>query len=157
MTTTFDTWAIAQHLRTTVTATGAQLHAVDSFDAEAPWLAGGWNRLQLLGHLIDSAVNNLQRFVRLQWTHVHDLPGYVPDEQVAAGHYDAAAWWRLIALWQALNHQVAHVIEHLDPATLGHAWHVDGERHLLIELIRDYVAHLEHHVGQLVAERGQAA
>ena len=31
---------------------------------DTPWRPGGWTRKQIMGHLLDSAANNRQRFVR---------------------------------------------------------------------------------------------
>src|SRR5262245_66441164 len=43
---------------------------------------GKWSKKETLGHLIDSAANNHQRFVRLQLSPHIDLPGYDGDEEV---------------------------------------------------------------------------
>jgi hypothetical protein len=43
-----------------------------------------WTRKQLLGHLIDSASNNYQRFVRLQQGNLVGFPGYDQEFWVAA-------------------------------------------------------------------------
>jgi hypothetical protein len=56
----------------------------------------GWSRKQILGHLIDSAGNNHQRFVRGQFQDEMSFPRYAQDDWVAAR--DAASgpgtsWW----------------------------------------------------------------
>jgi len=45
--------------------------------------AGKWSKQEILGHLIDSATNNHQRFVRMQIDNNITLPKYKQDEWVA--------------------------------------------------------------------------
>jgi hypothetical protein len=49
---------------------------ISETDAAAPAIAGGWSRKEILGHLIDSASNNHQRFVRAQLQDELRWPGY---------------------------------------------------------------------------------
>jgi hypothetical protein len=55
---------IADSLTATIEQALPVLKAVREEDAAKPALAGGWSRKQVVGHLIDSASNNHQRFVR---------------------------------------------------------------------------------------------
>jgi hypothetical protein len=112
---------------------------------------GKWSKKEILGHLIDSAANNHQRFVRLQLSPRLDLPGYDGDEWVRVQQYRNRAWSEIIDLWQMYNTQLAEVIRHVDPKTLGHVWHTPDGKNLALEfLIRDYVVHLHHHLDQIV-------
>ena len=42
-----------------------------------------WSKKEILGHLIDSAANNHQRFIRLQLAREIGLPGYEQDNWYA--------------------------------------------------------------------------
>lgn len=108
-----------------------------------------WSKKEILGHLIDSAANNHQRFVRLQLEQEIGLPGYEQDGWVRVNKYQDTPWTDLIALWTAYNRHLATVIESLDPAALGHVWHSpDGD--VTLEFIAtDYVRHLKHHLLQI--------
>jgi len=149
--TPLDNLRFGHELRELVTATAAELTAIEPADATRTWLRGGWNRVQLLGHLVDSALNTIQRVVRLQAGDVADLPPYDQAAWVRHQHHRDAHWWRLIALWNALNQHVAHLIEHLPSEALTHRWQNGPGAATLEFLIQDYREHLEHHLAQLTA------
>lgn len=108
-----------------------------------------WSKKEILGHLIDSAANNHQRFVRLQLQPDLTLPGYEQDGWVRLGQYQRTPWTSIVALWAAYNRHLAHVIESLDPSALGHVWHsADGDVTLEF-LATDYVEHMKHHLEQI--------
>ena len=108
-----------------------------------------WSRKEILGHLIDSAANNHQRFMRLQLQAEISLPGYDQDDWVRLNRYQQRTWNEIVTLWSAYNRHLASVIESLDDSALGHVWHSpDGD--VTLEFIaNDYVRHLEHHLAQI--------
>ncbi|MFZ1081624.1 MAG: DinB family protein [Candidatus Kryptoniota bacterium] len=106
-----------------------------------------WTRKQTLGHLIDSAANNHQRFVRLQQGNLAGFPGYDQELWVNAGNYNLNTWSNLVDLWSQYNRQLAIVIENVDPGCKTNVWE---DRSFSLEfLIDDYVRHLLHHLEQL--------
>ena len=122
---------------------------------------GGWSAKETVGHLIDSAANNHQRFVRAQYKDDLVFDGYEQDEWVGAQHYAEAPWARLVELWRLYNLHLAHVVARVPAAQLSrprhpHSLHriafrlVDEREPATLEyLIRDYVEHLKHHLGQI--------
>src|SRR5262245_51591940 len=68
-----------------------------------------WSRKEVLGHLIDSASNNHQRFVRGQLAAGQDFPGYQQEQWVRIQDYQGARWADLIDLWRAYNTHLLHV------------------------------------------------
>src|SRR3954469_8466982 len=70
-----------------------------------------WSAKQIIGHLIDSAANNHQRFVRAQFKDDLVFPGYEQDRWVSVQHYREAPWSELIALWEHFNLHIARVME----------------------------------------------
>src|SRR5436853_69025 len=62
-----------------------------------------WTKKEVIGHLIDSASNNHQRFVRGQIADGQDFPGYEQEKWVRLQEYQAARWGDLIDLWRAYN------------------------------------------------------
>jgi hypothetical protein len=116
----------------------------------APRAHGAWSALQELGHLVDSALNNIQRLVRLQATQVLDLPGYDSDAWVAASGHAERAWPDLVATWIALNRHLLHIGRRLEPAALAHVWLHDGQRLTLAFIVADYVRHLREHLEHIV-------
>lgn len=55
---------LARPFRAELSALRAALLALPPALADTPWRNGGWTRKQIVGHLLDSAANNRQRFVR---------------------------------------------------------------------------------------------
>lgn len=111
-----------------------------------------WSKREILGHLIDSAVNNLQRFTEIQF---HPKPFKIkPYDQnglVKANDYQHADTESLVNLWQALNKRIGDVMEMQTDSTLLYAIELsDGTITDLRFLMTDYVDHLEHHVRQLL-------
>jgi len=108
-----------------------------------------WSKKEILGHLIDSAANNHQRFMRLQLQAEISLPGYDQDDWVRLNRYQQRTWNEIVTLWSAYNLHLASVIESLDDSALGHVWHApDGD--VTLEFIAsDYVRHLQHHLAQI--------
>lgn len=147
---------LSQKLADTVTAAEAALRQVDDAQARVPILKGGWSRKQVLGHLIDSASNNHQRFVRaaLQDSAL-EFPGYEQDRWAQLQDAQDAPWPLLVSLWAGYNHYLAHVLLHLPANKLQTACRIGGNRPMnLRELAEDYLRHLAHHMEQLgLAER----
>ena len=111
---------------------------------------GKWVRKQILGHLIDSALNNHQRFVRAQLSSPFAWPGYDQEVWVRLHRYEERPWSELVDLWVAANLQVAAIVEAVPdqklntPCTIG-----DREPASLEWWMRDYLRHLKHHLEQL--------
>ena len=125
------------------------LGEIDEAAASARPAEGKWSRKEILGHLIDSAANNHQRFVRLQLQPELTFPKYDQQTWVPVQRYQERSWGELVELWRAYNRHLAHVIATLDPAALGHVWKAPDGDHDLAFLARDYLRHLRHHLEQL--------
>ena len=107
---------------------------------------------EVLGHLIDSAANNHQRFVRAQQTDTLTLPGYEQNHWVQSQGYQDADWPHLVALWTHLNLHLADVITRIPPATYAVPCVIgDSEAVTLEFVIVDYLRHLKHHMAQIRA------
>lgn len=105
-----------------------------------------WSAKQVLGHLTDSAVNNLGRIVRMQRDADQYLPGYDQMEWVRAQHYAERDWAEVLGLWFALNEHIVWTVAHLEKSSLAHRGEVAGSPITLGFLIEDYVAHMQHHL-----------
>ena len=136
-----------------LSAVGAasRLRQIDEAAAAAPRAPGKWSRKQVLGHLLDSASNNHQRFVRLQLVPRIDLPGYDQDDWVRVQRYQDRPWMEIVRLWEDYNLQLAAIIRNVDAKSLQNVWHTPGGEDLTLEFImRDYVTHLRHHLEQIL-------
>ncbi|HEX4346442.1 MAG TPA: reverse transcriptase-like protein [Vicinamibacterales bacterium] len=141
---------VALAIRDAIDRAVPALRAMRDEGVGRPADADGWSRKEIVGHLIDSAANNHQRFVRAQEKSPLVFPEYDQAAWVSSQDYNHREWTDLLDLWAAYNRHLAHVLDHMPastqsvecrigtkvPATLG--W-----------LAEDYLAHLRHHVAQL--------
>lgn len=140
---------IAQALRAEVDAALPRLRALSEADATADRGRGRWVKKEILGHLIDSAFNNDQRFVRAPLADRFVGPGYDQDAWVHAHQYRARAWSDLIVLWAAANRHLAFVIEGVPAERLSTPCAVGNREETLQWWMTDYGVHLRHHLEQL--------
>ena len=111
---------------------------------------GRWSKKEILGHLIDSAANNHQRFVRAQLTQHLEFPNYEQESWVAAQSYASEPWPDLVNLWLLLNRHLLHVVKSMPASVLTHECAIGGKPGVpLRALIADYVSHMEHHLNQV--------
>jgi len=147
---------IARHLRGLIEQYVPLLLAIDHVAAAHRPAPGKWSKKEIVGHLIDSAGNNQQKFVRLLIAKGPiEFVGYAQDDWVAAQHYQAADWPRLVRLWQAHNEHLAHVIEHADPERAGNTITIDVLGPFRLDFVMgDYVEHLKHHLRVVLPDAG---
>jgi len=113
--------------------------------------AGKWVKKEILGHLIDSAFNNEQRFLRAQMTERLVWPGYEQDRWVALQKYRERPWTELVQLWGQLNRHIVHVMTSVPPGSLNAKCVIGESDPVTLEwLMDDYVRHLRHHLNQIL-------
>jgi hypothetical protein len=143
---------LAQYLRDTVTREFPILSAVceDTASKPAP-TPGSWNAKQELGHLIDSAANNHQRFVRATLHGPYQGPGYAQDDWVRLHAYDQLPWATIVGMWHQYNLFLSHVVEQIPDEALATPCHIGSyEPSDLAFVIDDYVLHMQHHIDHLL-------
>lgn len=126
------------------------LAALDETELAARPASGGWSKKQILGHLIDSAANNHHRFIRGQF---EDTPHIIYDQNAwnDHGYYCKIESSQLIRFWESYNRQLLALSELIPPVLLHRTVDTGGSKPFTIAyLIADYVAHLEHHLRQMV-------
>jgi hypothetical protein len=148
-------------LRRLVTGYTKRLAALDDAAIRRRPGPGKWSVAEVVGHLVDSAAHNHQRFVRgpRQDTLVFD--GYGQDDWVAAQHYQDADFKELLALWRGYNLHLARVMELMPAAERKKSYirhNFDqvafrpmpaGTPATLDWFMEDYVEHLKHHLKQI--------
>jgi hypothetical protein len=129
----------------------ARLAAISEEDAGRSSGPGRWSPKEIIGHLIDSASNNHQRFVRAQLADSYSCPGYTQQEWVAAQYYRAEPWYDLLNLWVLYNRHLLHVLRHVRESALDTPVSIrDSAPMPLAHVMTDYVRHLEHHLSQIL-------
>jgi DinB superfamily len=115
-----------------------------------------WSKKEILGHLIDSACNNQQKFIRTALAEGHfDFVGYQQDHWVALQHYQEAPWSQILDLWAAYNRHLAHLIARLPADKLANTISIEGVGPFTLGFIAaDYVQHLKHHLRAVLPEAG---
>ncbi|MGA2346928.1 MAG: hypothetical protein ABSF93_13035, partial [Candidatus Sulfotelmatobacter sp.] len=104
---------LSEQLRSVIEAAEPRLRQISEAESEKPVLSGGWSRKEVMGHLIDSASNNHQRFVRAALQSSLDFPGYDQDGNTRVQAPKEANWLLLVSLWAAYNRYLAHIIARL--------------------------------------------
>ena len=155
---------VIEDFRQTVEDAAGRLLAISEEEASAPRAEGKWSPKEIVGHLIDSASNNHQRFVRAQFTDHLVFPGYEQEAWVRAQGYREEPWPLLVELWRSFNLHLAHVMERSPEGTrlasrerhnldqIGWVKIGENDPATLEYLMRDYVGHLKNHLRQILGE-----
>jgi hypothetical protein len=139
-----------------------RLLAISEQQSEIPRTEDKWSAKQIIGHLIDSATNNHQRFVRAQFTDELIFLGYEQNEWVRVEHFQEEPWRDLVQLWQLYNQHILHIMKHApeDTRTLLRQRHnlhqlaseqIKEDEPVTLEFfMRDYVDHMKNHLAQIL-------
>jgi hypothetical protein len=120
--------------------------------ADTPWREGGWTRKQIVGHLLDSAANNRQRFVRAAADGRYAGPKYSQEAWVAAHGYAEQGWETLLRWWQTEHEILAAVVDRIPEDRLGAECLVGDNAPVTLRfLIEDYLEHQRWHFAQLAS------
>ena len=92
---------IATELLQTIDAALPRLRSIAEPEAARPRAPGKWSPKQVIGHLIDSASNNHQRFIRAQQGTELAFPPYAQDHWVNCQRYAERQWDDVVSLWHA--------------------------------------------------------
>ena len=109
-----------------------------------------WTLKEMIGHLIDSASNNHQRFIRLQ-----------TEKEITFPYYDAEDWSKiskvndledefLFSFWKHYNDFIIHLIENIDPENLKNEWKTSDGNKTLGFLVDDYFSHMKIHYAMYI-------
>ena len=143
---------LSEQLLSAIDAAEPRLRAISAPESAKPVLSGGWSSKQVVGHLIDSASNNHQRFVRAAQQTSLDFPGYDQEGNVRVQAPQEADWSLLVSLWAAYNRYLAHVIARLPASELETVCRIGSHEPTTLGFIAtDYLTHMVHHLKQIGA------
>ena len=143
---------LSEQLLSTIESAEPRLRGLSAVESAKPVLSGGWSPKQVLGHLIDSASNNHQRFVRAAQQTSLEFPGYDQEGNVRVQAPQEADWSLLVSLWATYNRYLAHIIARLPASKLETICRIgSNEPKTLGFIAADYLTHLVHHLKQIGA------
>ena len=141
----------ARQIRSLVHKTVSELSIIHSDKTGIKSSPEKWSKKELLGHLIDSVLNNHQRCVRAGYNAANQFPPYNQNEWVNIQHYSELDWHDLIRLWNELNQHLCHVIEHLPDEVKSNKCAIGKEEPVSLEfVVEDYLRHMHHHIDQIL-------
>lgn len=147
--------------RQTISLAAERFGLISEQQSQIPRADEKWSPREIVGHLIDSAANNHQRFVRAQFTDDLVFAGYQQEEWVEAQRYRDEPWSDLVQLWQLYNRHILHIIEvtpeqQRTKLRAKHNLHQiasdllkEDEPVTLEWFMRDYLDHMKKHLAQI--------
>jgi hypothetical protein len=151
-----------EDFRQTLAASSARLLEIPADQSQLPRAEGKWSPREIVGHLIDSASNNHQRFVRAQFTDDLVFAGYEQEGWVRVQDYQNEDWNDLVQLWRLYNQHLLHLISLIPEESrlkLRHKHNLhqiasdslsETEPVTLDWFIRDYLDHMKKHLKQIL-------
>jgi len=139
-----------------------QLQSIDQKEFNLKPSVSKWSKKELMGHLIDSACNNHQRFLRAEQQGNLIFWGYDQDHWVVKNNYQNRDLEEVLATWLAVNQHLGYLIkglseELLNKETTEHNFHKicmnllqEKEISTLSYLVWDYLFHIEYHLNQII-------
>jgi hypothetical protein len=112
--------------------------------------ANKWSKKEILGHLIDSAQNNIRRFVVGQYEEAPRII-YKQDDWVAIADYQNYSTKDLIGFWRLINNHASIILSRISPEMAQRKCDTnDTVLHTIEWLAADYIKHLLHHLHQIL-------
>jgi hypothetical protein len=148
--------------RHTIEFGAERLHEITEEQSAIPRSEDKWSPKEIIGHLIDSAANNHQRFVRAQFTDELVFAGYEQENWVRVQNYQGEGWTELVQLWRLYNQHILHLVSLIPEETRTrlrskHNLHQiasdtisENEPVTLDYFIRDYLDHMNKHLTQIL-------
>lgn len=142
---------LAEDLRGVLARELPHLRAVSDIASTVPRGAGKWSPREELGHLVDSAANNHQRFVRAALSSEYSGPSYVQEAWVRIHAYRDQPWEEIVGFWHQYNRVIAGVVSAIPDNVLQSPCTVGANPTVTLGwLIEDYIIHMQHHLDFLL-------
>lgn len=140
---------VVSELRDIVEEYTKKIEGIPDADFSAKPFPNKWSKKEVLGHLIDSAQNNLRRFICGQYEADPPFIVYQQDFWVEANQYQEAPGAEVIGLWRLINLRICAVLGNMPQKNYAKEINT-GKPHSLEWLAQDYVKHLKHHLNQII-------
>ena len=130
-----------------------KFNAINDSDFSSKPLPNKWSKKEVVGHLIDSAQNNLRRFIVSQYESQPPNIVYDQDFWVKANGYQQMKKEETIALWRLMNERICDVLRSMPESNYekeSNTGNTEIQLHTLHWLAEDYVKHMKHHLNQII-------
>ncbi|MBV7509788.1 DinB family protein [Bacillus sp. sid0103] len=111
-----------------------------------------WSKKEILGHLCDSAINNIERFVKIQYEEQpYVMQSYNQEQWMVVQNYQERPLDEILTLFQTLNKQIINIIMNTPTEKLTYLCDIGNNHQKTLEwLIQDYLEHMEHHINNQI-------
>ncbi|MCM3677300.1 DinB family protein [Peribacillus simplex] len=111
-----------------------------------------WSKKEILGHLCDSALNNMNRFIKIQYEEQpYVIQTYNQDQWVLVQNYQERPMDEIVNLFCTLNKQIIYIITNTPNDRLSNLCDIGNNQQKSLEwLIKDYLEHMEHHINNQI-------
>ena len=143
---------IVKELQEIISIYGKKLKTINAGEFIAKPHPKKWSKKEVLGHLIDSAHNNLRRFIVGQYESDPHIV-YDQDFWVSANDYQHMADADVLELWRMVNERIIASLKIMPADHYDRTCNTGKEIasiHSLQWLAEDYVKHMKHHLNQIL-------
>ena len=143
---------VASELEFIITTFSERISEIPELEFSAKPSPHKWSKKEVLGHLIDSAENNLRRFICAQYESQPKIR-YEQNFWVEANDYRNAPSQEVIENWKLVNLKICRVLSSMPRENYSKSCDTGKDTpnlHSLDWLAIDYVKHLKHHLNQII-------
>jgi hypothetical protein len=121
-------------------------------------LPNKWSKKEILGHLCDSAINNINRFIKIQYEEQpFVIQSYNQNQWVILQNYQERPLDEIVNLFLALNKQIINIISNIPKERLSNLCDIGNNQQETLEwLVKDYLNHMEHHINNQILIKNNA-
>lgn len=142
---------ISENIREIVITAKPQFLKIPPESARRKASPEAWSNQEIVGHLIDSALNNHQRFVRGVLNTAENFPPYDQNGWVEVQSYNTRNWMDLVDFWVQCNTHLCGILDAMPEGALDNLCNIGKEKPVTIGfVVEDYLRHLKLHVGQIL-------
>lgn len=146
---------VAAELREIVTSYSTAFTTLAEADFSDKPRPEKWSKKEIVGHLVDSAHNNLRRFIVGQYESTPPHIVYDQDFWVKANDYQNMTSLDVIVLWTLVNFRICAVLEAMPEENYSKKCNTGkgaAQLYTLEWLAADYVKHMKHHINQIIPD-----
>lgn len=146
---------ISEEIKQLVLKWEVKLNSLSEEQITVPKNSQNRNIKQIVGHMTDSASNNIHRVVHLQYRESPvDFPNYATfgnnDKWIAIQNYENEKWTELVQLWKYLHLHFCHVIQNIKTRRLETEWLAGKDIKITLkEMVEDFPRHFKLHIFEI--------